>query len=187
LEKPHYVGPVEPLLCVTRTLLGVLALRIELIVEVFRWFNLHYGFYGESIRSHFPEEGRSMPERAWRTCRVSLACQNLWIPKGNGEKGTVAVLLMRVDTGAKLGKWLLSTFIKQVASAHAKDLRGHITRVQDPNGPYGERLRQDRLGFYRELGKVEAAAAKRRQSVSVANLPGVDILRRRGRLPADFS
>jgi hypothetical protein len=181
IGEPQLLGDVNPFVTVMRLVIGVLILRVELIYEICRFWNTEHGFLGESVNSKFDEEGRSVPPRHWRNKRVKVSTQFLWIPKGGGEKGTVAVQTTRAEAGFRIPDWCLKFFISQFAPTMVGNLRKNSLRVGAPNSPYASRLAQDKLGVYAECAKVEEAAA-RRETISATSLPSEEWLRREWKL-----
>jgi len=180
--EPRYLGRVHPLLLVSRSLMGILGLRVELLFEVLRFFNHDYGFLAERISSAFPREGRPIPRKAWGTVRLGLRTQNLWIPVGGSEPGTIGVQLARVEVGFRISEAFVGRMIKTVASSLVRNLQQNTERVGQPGSPYWERLALDKHGLYAACGQMEAAA-KRRGAISTTRLPSTEILCRPWSLP----
>lgn len=176
---PEFLGPVLPLLAVTRSLIGLLLFRIELLFEVFRVTNEDFGFLVESIRADFPHEGRPIPQKHWRYKRIGVDTKNVWIPQGGGKIGTTCIQACRVDCGFRIPEAALSYFCKHLAGGMVSNMRKNSCRASEPGSPWKERMELDKFGLYKECKKAEVAA-ERRMTISAASLPPMDIFNRAG-------
>jgi len=177
---PRYLGENKRHLMVTRTLVDVLLLRIELIIEVMRFVNHDYGFLAERIRSDFPLDKELLPPKHWRNKRITADTRSVVIPCGGGKGGTITMQASKVDLGFQLPKYALDFFCSKLSQDYLNNLRTCVKLVNEPDSPWRERLAADKDGFYAELAKADEVA-QRREHISLKNLPGPEIFDRPGK------
>jgi len=179
-RKSGLVGPNRQRLAVCYANVNLFLYRVEMALERFRWYNVQYGFFAESIRSSFPLDDLGLVAVLGRRSnkqRVTLHAQHVWLPKGGGESGTVSVQLVRLGVGNMLGAWCMSKLCARAGPALAQELRDLIAKCKQPRNEHLGRIQEDRQGIYEQLRKVKAAAAQR-GALSSAALPAGDILKR---------
>jgi len=177
------VGPPETLgdatrhLLMTRTLLSVLLFRVEVIAEVMRFVNTDVGFLAEHLCSTFPVDPALMPSKSFRNMRVSTDVRNLFLPCGGGKPGTLVMQHMHVEVGVPAPEFAVKLFSNRLAQEWLDSVNACAQMMDEEGNVWNERRRRDATGFYRELALVEAAA-ERRASYSLAELPGRGLLER---------
>mmetsp|Transcript_6473 Transcript_6473/g.16527 ORF Transcript_6473/g.16527 Transcript_6473/m.16527 type:complete len:629 (-) Transcript_6473:76-1962(-) len=178
---------VHPALVVTQAIVSCLACRMEMTVEKFRWYNTEFGFFAESLRSDFPVKDKDEPKAQAKSSglrsRITVHASQIWMPRGGGQKGTIAVQLFRVDMGSRAARWAASNFASRAAKTLIEELKSSVARAAEKS--YVERIASDKLGLYAQLAKVEVAAEKR-QVVSIASLPGEEAIKRQCPLPTTW-
>mmetsp|Transcript_34219 Transcript_34219/g.78025 ORF Transcript_34219/g.78025 Transcript_34219/m.78025 type:complete len:454 (+) Transcript_34219:56-1417(+) len=177
---PRYLGVKKRHLLVTRSLVDVLLLRIEVIIEVMRFVNHDYGFLAERIRSEFPLDKELVPPKHWRNKRITVDTRSAVIPCGGGKGGTITMQASRVDLGFQLPKYALDFFCTKLSQDYLNNVRTCVKLVNEPGNPWKERLEADKDGFYAELAKADEVA-QRREHISLKNLPGPEIFDRPGK------
>lgn len=176
-QAPAAIGRRRRFKMVTHSLLSILMFRLELIFEVFRVCNTKFGFLVECIRSEFPSEGLTMPEKSWRNTRIGVDTSNIWMPRGGGSDGTLLIQVSRIDLGIQVPEKMVKKILEKAAGGLVDNLITSATRAKEPGSIWQKRLAEDRDGLYAELQRVEDAAAKRNE-VSVDSLPGAEIFER---------
>mmetsp|Transcript_47301 Transcript_47301/g.88603 ORF Transcript_47301/g.88603 Transcript_47301/m.88603 type:complete len:408 (+) Transcript_47301:46-1269(+) len=176
VAAPETLGPAYPLLMITRSLIGILGFRVELIFEVFRVCDDDFGFLTENIRSDFPEDGVPMPKRHWRYRRINITTKNIWIPRGGGESGTTCMQVVNVELGFHIPDIMLKKVIATAAKNMITGLQTNSEKAAKPGSKWQDRLESDKSGFYTMCRRAEAAAAKR-SAISANNLPTAEIFK----------
>mmetsp|Transcript_28776 Transcript_28776/g.66875 ORF Transcript_28776/g.66875 Transcript_28776/m.66875 type:complete len:458 (+) Transcript_28776:79-1452(+) len=174
---PQFLGDHGRHLLVTRTLVDILVLRIELIIEVMRFVDHRYGFLAERIRSDFPLDKKLQPAKSWRNKRIAADTRSMVVPCGGGKPGCITMQASRVDLGFQLPKYALDFFCSKLSQDYLNNLRTCLRLVAQPNSPWSERLAADKDGFYAELARADEVA-QTREEVSLHNLPGPEIFDR---------
>lgn len=181
IKAPECLGPRKRFHQVVRQLARVLMFRLELIIEVFRVCNTHFGFLAETICSEFPAEDLGVtipPNDSWRTRRITADTCNIWIPcGGGGPDSTILVQSHRIDLGFPMAPALARQAVNALVGGIVANLKKNATMATEPGTVWQRRLQEDNVGMYAEIAKVEAAAAKRR-TVTTSTLPDHTIFMR---------
>mmetsp|Transcript_69563 Transcript_69563/g.201561 ORF Transcript_69563/g.201561 Transcript_69563/m.201561 type:complete len:424 (-) Transcript_69563:164-1435(-) len=160
---------------------AVLIFKAELALEIIRNRDHRFGYVLEIVRSEFSHEGLPMPKKAWGAIRPWVYTTNLWLPRGDGKTGCTVVQATRVDCTISVPHWVLNFVFKHMSTSFVEDLRASALKALQPESPWARRIQEDKLGFYKELRKVEEVAHGRREVCS-KSIPGREIFERPHRM-----
>lgn len=177
IGAPEALGEKRNRLLVTRSLLGVLMFRVEVIIEILRFFDDGYGFMAECIRSDFPAEDIPVPRRSWRNLRIDVFTHNLWFPVGGGQVGTILTQSSTITSPVVLPQSVVSYAMGKMAQNVIRNMREQAAAVPKHGSPWLDRLQRDEVGLYKAAREVEAAA-DRRAEVSMQSMPGPEVMQR---------
>lgn len=187
-QVPEPLAKIHRFRQVVYQLQNVMMFKMDVVYEVMRMVNKSYGMLMETMRSEFPLDGITMPERGWITKRVEVAMTSIWLPLGGDSVGTILVQEAHVDLGFQVPSSMLQMLIDGSMPSFLDDFRKGAAMVTEALAaekagavgelaPWLERLRRDDQGLYAELREAESAAAMR-APITMDALPGSEVTAR---------